>query len=302
VDSIVHTVIGGDRNVLKGIAVTVRSALENSSVPLGVNLLATGWYESDLKNLRQSWNHENLAYVRTIDVPFQHLRSFRSTAYLKSKAAYARYFMGRIPDAKRIVYLDSDLLVCLDLAETGAIDLQGRALAVVRDVSVRIGIDSQKSRERLEKRLGLRNGADYFNSGFLIVDLDRWRKVDAEGRLVQLSIDRFDTLDSQDQDALNVIFEDDVKFLDDRWNLSQYEFNLRPEPRPDACIIHLIGTVKPWHADYNYMFKDEFNSVLSRTAYAGQPPDNVALSRKIPTIDMIIGKIRRAIRGARSAQ
>ena len=295
-DSVVHVVLCGNRNVLKGIAVTVRSALENSSVPLGVNLLATDWSASDLELLRQSWEHQKLAYVRVIDIQRRDISSFRSTAYLKSKAAYSRYYMGRIPDAERLVYLDTDLLISLDLAEAAAIDMDGCTLAAVRDVCVRVGDKRLDYASKLERRLRISNGGDYFNSGFLIVDVERWRAGQAEDKLVKLSIERFDDLDSQDQDALNVIFERDVKFLSARWNLSQYEFGAENEPEwkqpPGGCIVHLIGTVKPWHNDYNHIFKRQFEELLGRTAYAGEEPDNVALTRKIPTWGMVLGKVR----------
>jgi lipopolysaccharide biosynthesis glycosyltransferase len=299
----VDVAVCGDRRVLPGLAVTVRSALESSTQPLNIHVIGTGLTEADRAKLDRSWEHPNRAAVRFAEIAREELRDFRSTAYLKSKAAYARYFIGELfPDTTRCIYLDADLMVFRDLAEAFHLDLRGNLAGAVRDVSVRL----QPVNAGLRERLRLRDEANYFNSGFLLLDLAAWRREKIVEELVRISIERFDALDSQDQDALNVVLEDRVLLLDAVWNTSQYE-------KPSVLtgrVVHLIGTVKPWHASYREKFREAyyeqvifraFSEVLARTQFRDWRPWDFAgigkyaefVLRAIPTRDMIAGKLRR---------
>ena len=113
-------------------------------------------------------------------------------------------------------------------------------------------------------------------------------------------------LDSQDQDALNIVFEGQTLLLDPSWNTSQYENPSTLSGR----VVHLIGSAKPWHARYLYRpedpdlnrrMYDSFYAVLDRTEYGGFRPWNPmglgilaeTIKRNIPTADMVVGKLRR---------
>ncbi len=308
-------VLCSDRNSLRGLAVSVRSALEASSTTLNIHVLGTGLTAQDKADLEASWRHQACGKVVFGEVPLTKLARFRSTRYLKSKASYSRYFINDILPASssRCLYLDADLVVFKDVAEAETCDMQGKGIGAVRDISIR----SRGVWPELRQRLGLKSEHDYFNTGVLVIDMDAWRSNEVERRLVDVSIAKFDQLDSQDQDALNILFEDDVKLLDVSWNFSQYE---RRDPVGDG-IIHMLGRVKPWHARYlrqngddAYLLKNvygPFYAFLDRTAYAGWRPWNGLglgpviedVLSNIPTRDMVVGKLRRFVnrRGAPEA-
>jgi lipopolysaccharide biosynthesis glycosyltransferase len=293
----------GDRRVLPGIAVTVRSALENATSPLNVHVIGAGFGQVDKAKLLRSWNHPNCGRVTFAEIARERIQSFRSTAYLKSKAAYARYFIPEMfPSIGRCIYLDADLMVFRDLAEVFQMDLGGNVAAAVRDIGAR----NKPINPVLKRRLGLRDERNYFNSGFIIMELNAWRRERLPEKLVDISIERFDQLDVLDQDALNIVLEDRILLIDKAWNTSQYE---KPNPLT-GHIVHLIGTVKPWHARYKAKFQESyykdfifqaFTDVLNRTEFRDwQPWDPWGLGKytelivqKIPTRDMIVGKLRR---------
>ena len=202
-----HVALAGDRNILPGMAVAGRSALERSSGPLVFEILGTGFTDADKKKLIASWKHANTAGVNFHDIKQGDIKNYRSTMYLKSKAAYSRYYIGRIPNVDRLVHIDTDIIVLRDIAEAGTMNLEGHTVAAVRDISVRL----QPEQLRMTDVLGMKQSADYFNSGFLIIDMKRWRALNAEKTLCDLSVSMFDRLDCQDQDALNIVFEDDLK-------------------------------------------------------------------------------------------
>ena len=298
----VDIVVCGDRRVLPGMAVTVRSALEHTTGRLNVHVISDGLLNADKEKLRLSWNHPKCDQVRFAEINGDKLKKFRSTAYLKSKAAYSRYFIGEMfPQLDWCIYLDSDLLVFRDLVEAMQLDLGAYLAAAVRDISAR----NKDGDPALKRRLRLRDERNYFNSGFMILKLNEWRHNRLTERLVEISIERFDVLDSQDQDALNIALEDRILLIDETWNTVQYE---KPNPLTGR-IVHLIGTVKPWHARYKNKFKDRyyetifgaFADVLARTEfYEPRRRDFWGLGsyvefvdQNLPTKDMILGKLRR---------
>ncbi|MFN7089279.1 MAG: glycosyltransferase family 8 protein [Allorhizobium sp.] len=301
----IDVVLCADRGVIRGLATTVRSALEACSVPLNIHVLETGIGVLEQHKLERSWEHKNRGRVCFYQVTADKLARFRSTKYLKSKAAYTRYFIAMLPvSVTRCIYLDTDLLVCRDLAEASELSLEGNPIAAVPDISVR----TRGVWPELRLRLGLKDERAYFNSGFMIIDLEAWRANGIEQQLVDLSIAEFDRLDSQDQDALNIVFEGRTLLLDPAWNTSQYE-----DPRDlEGRVVHLIGSAKPWHARYLYRpenpalnkrMYDSFYAVLDRTAYAGYRPWNPMglgvvteiVTANVPTADMVVGKMRRTV-------
>ena len=134
----INVALCGDRRVLLGMAVTVRSALENATGQLNVHVIGAGLRDADKAKLRRSWEHPNCGQINCAEIPSEKIRSFRSTAYLKSKVAYARYFIGEIfPNLKRCIYLDTDLLIFRDLTEAFQLDLGDNIAAAVLDISTR---------------------------------------------------------------------------------------------------------------------------------------------------------------------
>lgn len=296
----------GDRNVILGMAVSGRSALEHASSNVNFWVICQDFTDDDKDKLSQSWSHERLGKISFVDISRDRLVNFRSTSYLKSKVAYARYYVADFfPHLMRCVYLDTDLLVMRDLAEVMTLNLGGKAMAAVLDVGVRVNQDEGKMQQA---RLGLSSAETYFNSGFLVLDLDYWRENNVTSKIIDISIEKKDILDSQDQDALNIIFDGNVLFLDSSWNVSQYE---KPSPL-QGKVVHLIGTIKPWHARYAQKFAEPyyrdtihaaFFDVLERTAYRGQLPRYLfglgavieSIGAKIPTKDMMARKLSQFI-------
>ncbi len=105
-----------------------------------------------------------------------------------------------------------------------------------------------------------------------------------------------------DQDALNMVLAGDWLILDPKWNTSKG----KADADFSDGIIHFLGKVKPWHADYAANFQDRWFALLDRTAFAGQRPVKLfgiaavykKFVRSIPTLEMVEGKLRRLMRSA----
>jgi len=166
----------------------------------------------------------------------------RITPYL-SRGALFRLLIPDLMNVPKVIYLDCDIIVNLDIAELWNISLetQNASLAVVKDQAF-----SNFSRKLHEK---IRNWAmpyipeNYFNSGVLIMNLNRIR---ANHPAFISEVFRFTKRYSLftgfiDQDFLNVFFRDDVIFVDIRFN------NLLEYHNIDNAVLHFaIESSKPW--------------------------------------------------------
>ena len=274
-------------------------------VKLNVHVISLGLREVDKAKLRRSWEHPNCGRVSFAEIAREKFRSFRSTLVLKSKAVYCRYYIGDMfPNLKRCIYLDTDLLVFRDLTEAFRMDLGDNVAAAVLDFGTRV----KPVNPALKRRLALRDERKYFNSGFMIMELDVWRREQLSDKLAETSIQRYDQM-HHDQDVLNVVLEDRIFSSDESWNTSHWEM---PSPLTNR-IVHLMGTVKPWHASYKIKYREAyfdsvifqaFMDVIRRTAFRGWERRNFSKSARfiefvdqnMPTLDMIVGKLRRVAR------
>lgn len=154
------------------------------------------------------------------------------------------------PNCQKVIYLDCDLVVLDDIANLLSFDMQGAPIACVANLQ---GTD--------QSRMGL-GYQHYFNSGVLLVDLERWKARNVLDQVERILKQHDYTLNYPDQDALNLIFQDWYR-LPMRWNMQPYAYpavekkvahyadwqkELELAIREPA-VIHFIGARKPWHTN-----------------------------------------------------
>ena len=125
--------------------------------------------------------------------------------------AFYRLLVKKIFDIDRIIYLDSDMIVNLDVGELWSVDLGDYPLAAVPEIS--IGLDTRKA---LACRNGLVRTEDYFNSGTVLFNLARLSDKVFEAGAQFLAHNPSYT--NPDQDILNVFFADNYLKLDGKFN------------------------------------------------------------------------------------
>jgi lipopolysaccharide biosynthesis glycosyltransferase len=292
----INLILATDSNNLWGLAVTVRSVLEHCSTTCNVHILSVNLKPSEQLDLLNSWKMPNAGTIEFLPVEESKVAPFRTTLFVKSKVAYARLYIDEyLPNLSRCLYLDTDLIVCSDITELYTTDLMGNITGCVRDISS----FNEVQLARFKDKLRLKNPSLYFNSGVMLIDLDAWRKDKIGLRAIKVGIEKYDFLDGMDQDALNIVLEDKWLNLDGKWNTAKHNAS---EDFNDG-IIHFLGRVKPWHADYDYKFKERFFDILDRTSYMSKRPSNLLgmgaipkkISRLIPTVEMVQGKVRRML-------
>jgi len=127
-----------------------------------------------------------------------------------SRTIYSRLLMPQLLNINsgRIVYLDADTLVLESLEPLFSLDLEGHAIAA------RGGSAAKEA-----ARLGLEEDVAIFNSGVLVIDVEKWLGERLGEKALELAEERFkNNLPSFDQDVLNITVKGHFKRLDRRWN------------------------------------------------------------------------------------
>ncbi|CAN7162322.1 glycosyltransferase family 8 protein [Rhizobium sp. LjRoot258] len=160
-----------------------------------------------------------------------------------SRAIYTRLLMPQLLGVTtgRIVYLDADTLVVDSVNPLFKIDLGIYA----------VGAMGGKSAKETA-RLGLAPDINTFNSGVLVVDVEKWLKEDISEKTLALAAERASkNLPAFDQDVLNIVLNGRFAVLDYRWNcLGKCE-------HPSPAVIHFTHAkpnttrcVHPWRHVY----------------------------------------------------
>lgn len=177
--------------------------------------------------------------------------------------AAASFFLDQYD---KIVYMDSDILVKRDMADLFYTDVGESYVAAVNDMVAQAFLNMREKTPyaadfvyRAKYRMKLKNPANYFNSGVMLMNcakirqdfrwqdmMDYWKRVDYK---------------SDDQDMFNSLFEGNVQYLDMAWNVfaktnedfahvykkapaETYQQYLEAREHPN--VVHFITEVKPW--------------------------------------------------------
>lgn len=172
---------------------------------------------------------------------------------------YYRLLAARLlPDhVHKIIYIDCDAIVARCLKPLWDTNLEGKAIACVKDAWIHFCDD-------FHNRLGYSNAEGYFNAGVLVINLDYWRTHGLDTRIATYVQQYHDSLTYMDQDLLNGVLHGEKVWLPERYNFqTQYLLNRYWERYSDtfrntlvqeyrqAAIVHYIGIVKPWQFRYH---------------------------------------------------
>ena len=173
---------------------------------------------------------------------------------------YYRLLAGQmLPDGlSRVLYLDPDILVINPLRELWETDMQGNMFAAAAHTG-------KTELANNVNRIRLGTDHDYYNSGVLLIDLERCRSEVAPDELFAFVREHRRELVMPDQDLLNAVYGDSILPLDDAlWNYDARNFNnyvLRSTGGQDmswvmenTAILHFCGKAKPWKPNYIYRF------------------------------------------------
>lgn len=161
--------------------------------------------------------------------------------FFSSAVYYYRAFIARLfPQYDKGIYIDSDTILTSDIGELYDIDLGNKVIAARVDLKVAMVPEFIRY---VEKALGV-PAKEYVNSGVLLMDLKKLRKLHYITKMTDL-IRKYDAdLVAPDQDYLNVILKGKIKHLGREWNCQP-----EGEDPEGAKILHFNLSKKPWYHD-----------------------------------------------------
>jgi len=239
--------LASDSGTQHGLVVAVESALDNASPGFRIDLHIgdCGLDPTTRASMEEVWSrHPGIASLTFHRPRIEQFRPFMAGGL--HPAALARLQMDRfIPGARRAIYLDTDVLVLGDLRQLAEVDLAGRCLAGARE-SCHADLASA-GYDLSAIPLPTTPEAPYFNSGVMVVDLERWRECRVWETGEMLLTRYRDKFSHNDQAVLNLLFCGRVALLPDRWNRQRPICDALPILLPrEGGILHFVARPKPW--------------------------------------------------------
>lgn len=242
-----------------GIAITSLILNKNKETCYDIYILSDNVSEENIALLEEL--KSDTVKINVIKLDSSNLKQYDDGQTYLSVAAFLRFEIPELlPQYDKVLYLDDDILVQKDLSSFYNLDVENYYTAAVRDMPGEVNFN-------FPQRV---NTTKYFNSGVLLLNTKKIRK-DFEKQVFYDSLKLLPDLKLKDQDALNLVFKENVLWLDARYNLMMYNFlmlrytvemvnnffeinyNTFEELQEDAYIIHLTNAQKPWQYKYVFM-------------------------------------------------
>lgn len=255
--SLVHVAITLDTEYLRGSIAAVHSVLQHSRCPESVffHFLVS---ETNLEGLVRSTFPQLKFKVYFFDP--ERVRSLISTSVrqaLEVPLNYARNYLADMlePCVRRVIYLDSDLVVVDDISKLWTTNLGPNTIGAPEYCHANFTkyfTSNFWSDRRLYSTFAGRDPC-YFNTGVMVIDLEKWRRV-GYTRHIERWMEIQKTKRIYELGSLPpflLVFAGDVAPIEHRWN--QHGLggdnvrgscrNLHPGP---VSLLHWSGSGKPW--------------------------------------------------------
>lgn len=250
----VNIVYMANSNYLPYMMVSMESAVmhKNKNSRYHIHVIAENFTAKDEEIVQKIAGDKitvTLYPAKKLNLDMRHLGRFSSFGIALQKLFIADY----LSNVDKVLYLDADTLVQGDLTGIYTIGLRDSYAAAVKD-----GLMYQFPEH--VAGLNLANPEFYFNSGVMLLNLDKIRKDD----IMRRAVIYFNTHNEifGDQDVLNAVFAGKVRPLSYRYNCNSTFFEEKDaaflstfyqEPVPqtprevydNAVILHFAGH-KPW--------------------------------------------------------
>ena len=281
---------GGNVQYMPHTAAMVRSVLDHAE-PLSVHVHYMHDPDAPRRELERfrGFIEDAGAHATLIPVAAERIARLPGRGHLTPNMWYRTFLPELVPDADRVLYLDADVIALDALAPLWQTDLAGNHVAAVDNVWEPWNVNHPVN-------LGL--SGSYFNSGVLLMNLERMRRDDSTSAIVEYALTHSQDVPWGDQDALNVVFSDSRLALHPRWNCMNsvlyfdnafdfFDADQVQEARARPALRHFEGPSvnKPWHYLCEWQGIDEYFAARARTPWprvrrTGVTPRNVARRAK----------------------
>ncbi|SFA55690.1 Lipopolysaccharide biosynthesis protein, LPS:glycosyltransferase [Paracoccus halophilus] len=217
----------------------------------------------------------------------------------RSLATYMELFLGEALRGiyRRILVIDADILYERgDPARLLRADMLDRAVAAVRDNR------QWRTPGRKVREFRMLNEAahPYFNAGVVMIDTERFAAQDLPARAGDFARNHLAGL-GRDQALMNGMLKGDWAEISPLWNWQFTAASAHLTSMADPCLIHFIGTRKPWLASSQGVvpmrMRRAFGTVLTQY-FPDTAPVPEALRRQWPSAGSLRAALFRQWRAA----
>ena len=283
-----HIVYSSDDKYAQHMGASIYLLLShNAESEIVIYVIDNGISSDSKERLQQIINQFPLSQLQWIDFSKWSEKLTLDMQWPISQSAYGRLFVGSmLPDSvQKCIYLDCDMIVCDKIDELWGFDLEGHTLAAVQDT---VNAATKNS-------VGLYSAEQYFNSGFLLIDLQQWRRIGAEKKCIQFIDEHSGSVTHHDQGVLNGVFHKDVSILPLKYNVMtiHYIMNRRKimkyfheesrfyteeeieRAKAHPTVLHYTPsfTSRPWVRTCRHPLKKLYWAAVEKTPWAGARPE-----------------------------
>ncbi len=210
-----NILLASDNNYTPLLAITLYSLLKNNETEfdkINIFILDGGISKTNKRRI------ESLCDEFNVETPLEFIKydNLEDTVGMKIKAtraltAYARLFAATLlpKSIDKIIYMDCDALVVDSLKKVWQLNIDDYYCGAVYDIAPKYN------------NLYLDFPKDWiqYNSGFLLINLKRWRDEDLENKFLNLIIEKKGEVFHNDQGIINVICKDKIYTLPPHYNI-----------------------------------------------------------------------------------
>eukprot|EP01103_Thecamoeba_quadrilineata_P018933 TRINITY_DN7475_c0_g1_i1.p1 TRINITY_DN7475_c0_g1~~TRINITY_DN7475_c0_g1_i1.p1 ORF type:complete len:384 (-),score=39.48 TRINITY_DN7475_c0_g1_i1:817-1968(-) len=254
----VHVVMAANREYLAALLASTNSMELNSKRAIALHVLIGPGDRDFFEWTLREWLSIPVEIVEFNDERVKPLiKVWDGLRFHKNTLNYARFYLPMIfPHLSRIVYIDPDTIVRVDIGElSDKLDQHPHNLHYLAAVPANLLTFMRSSYAYI---LSCRDpdiasfvncADDFFNAGVFVTDLERWREENITGQS-----ERWMALNTQkklwkwgSQPPLNLVFYRKWSRLESEWNFRDTgRDNFDPEMIKFVKIIHFTGKSKPW--------------------------------------------------------
>ncbi|GAA7211538.1 lipopolysaccharide biosynthesis protein [Helicobacter pylori] len=215
------------------------------------------------KELEPRHNYRKLDPLRASEIKKLYLKLNAFSQKRFSKMIMCRFFFASLfPQYDKMIMFDVDTLFVGDISESFFIPLETHYFGAVREKDL-IAMNRNSAKDLYElrqmhaKSIGVADAFpnleeaqilfdNYFNAGFLALNLKSWRKENLENQLIAFFILKNEKLLFNDQDALCFVCRGRILELPYSYNAHPSFLDTPSFPSiKEACMLHFWGD-KPW--------------------------------------------------------
>ena len=249
--------------------VTIASLIKSSSSnnDYKINILVGSEFTSGNQDLLSRSIHGKQNFeISFIDMDERYpncAREFYTDGYINRNTYFRYYIPDLFPEESFVLYLDSDLVICDDVAKLFVFDIGNHWLACCKNVSCIYNYTKNNKLKNGDyyrtyyENLGITDISMYSQTGLILFNIPELKKHSVMQRLIEHSANTGTVF--FDQDTINLICQNKIAYFDLAWNHVWYysDINylmdgLSPElyqayanARIHPKVVHYAGP-KPW--------------------------------------------------------